>query len=206
MKRNHNPQNQFVRVIKRFFYSAFLVITFIAYALENRGAPSQTAAPATSSNTPTTNQTTGDNNPGSNTNTNVNSPNNAPVLTGASNGAPNGAPNGASSAQTSNNPASAKTNHSGLKDGTYTGPEIDIRWGYVKVQTTIQNGQIANVQFLEYPTERRTSARINSYAVPILQQEAVQAQSANVNIITGATLTSEGFQMSLQSALSKAGG
>ena len=48
--------------------------------------------------------------------------------------------------------------------------------------------------------------RINSIADPELQQEAIQAQSANVDIITGATLTSEGFQMSLQDALSQAKG
>jgi uncharacterized protein with FMN-binding domain len=48
--------------------------------------------------------------------------------------------------------------------------------------------------------------RINSVAVPQLQQEAVQARSANVNLVTGATLTSEGFQQSLGTALSQAQG
>ena len=95
---------------------------------------------------------------------------------------------------------------SGYKDGTYTGPVEDVNWGNVQVQATIQNGKITNVQFLQYPNDRNTSVRINSIADPELEQEAIQAQSANVDTITGATLTSEGFQQSLQNALSQAQG
>jgi uncharacterized protein with FMN-binding domain len=91
-----------------------------------------------------------------------------------------------------------------FKDGTYKGVEVDAFYGLVQVQTIIQNGKIKNVQFLEYPNDRRTSVRINSIAVPDLQQEALQAQSAAVDIISGATLTSEAFIMSLQSALANA--
>jgi uncharacterized protein with FMN-binding domain len=90
------------------------------------------------------------------------------------------------------------------KDGVYTGPQVDAYYGIVEVQVNVQNGKIANVQFLQYPQDRRTSARINSIAVPDLQQEALQAQSANVNIVSGATLTSEGFMMSLNAALNSA--
>jgi uncharacterized protein with FMN-binding domain len=89
----------------------------------------------------------------------------------------------------------------GYKDGTYTGPQVDALYGLVQVQAVIQNGKLKSVQFLQFPQDRRTSARINSIAVPDLQQEAIQAQSANVDIISGATLTSEAFIMSLQSAL-----
>ncbi len=71
----------------------------------------------------------------------------------------------------------------------------------MEVQATVQSGKLASVQFLQYPNDRRTSQQINSIAMPYLQQEAIQVQSANVDIISGATLTSEGFQMSLQSAL-----
>ena len=90
------------------------------------------------------------------------------------------------------------------KDGTYTGPVVDAFYGNVQVQVVITNGKIASVTFLQFPSDRRTSQRINSYAVPYLQQEAVQAQSANVNGVSGATLTSEGFVQSLQSALNQA--
>jgi uncharacterized protein with FMN-binding domain len=57
---------------------------------------------------------------------------------------------------------------------------------------------------LLYPNDRRTSIRINATAVPDLQQEAIQAQSANVDIISGATLTSQAFVQSLQVALNSA--
>jgi len=93
---------------------------------------------------------------------------------------------------------------SSYKNGTYTGPQIDAYYGMVQVEAIVQNGKIADVQFLEYPNDRRTSQRINSIAMPYLQQEAVQAQSANVDMISGATLTSQAFMMSLQSALDSA--
>lgn len=90
------------------------------------------------------------------------------------------------------------------KDGAYTGPEIDAFYGLVRVKAVIQNGKITDVQFLEYPSDRRTSVRINTIAMPYLKTEAIQAQSARVNIISGATLTSEAFAQSLQSALNTA--
>ncbi len=99
---------------------------------------------------------------------------------------------------------SAPNTTSGYKDGTYQGQPIDAYYGLVQVQVSIQNGAISSVQFLQYPNDRRTSLEINSQVMPWLQQEAIQADSANVNIISGATLTSEGFQMSLQSALQSA--
>jgi len=87
------------------------------------------------------------------------------------------------------------------KDGQYTGDSVDVFYGYVQVKAIIQNGKIADIQFLDFPQDRRTSQRINSYAVPTLQQEAIQAQSANIDMISGATLTTEGFIQSLQGAL-----
>lgn len=92
----------------------------------------------------------------------------------------------------------------GYKDGTFQGQAIDAYYGLVQVQVSIQGGAIKSVQFLQYPNDRRTSQQINDIAMPYLQQEAIQAQSANVDIISGATLTSEGFAMSLQSALQAA--
>ncbi len=90
------------------------------------------------------------------------------------------------------------------KDGQYTGPGIDAYWGLVQVKAIVQNGQITDVQFLQYPSDRRTSQRINSIVMPYLQTEAIQAQNANVDLITGATLTSEAFVESLQAALATA--
>ncbi len=89
-------------------------------------------------------------------------------------------------------------------DGQFTGDVTDAFYGTVQVEVTIQNGQISNVQFLDYPHDRRTSQQINSIAMPYLVSEAIQVQSAYVNIISGATLTSEAFAESLYSALNKA--
>jgi len=92
----------------------------------------------------------------------------------------------------------------GYKNGTFQGPAVDAYYGLVQVQVDIQGGTIKSVQFLQYPNDRRTSQQINAIAMPYLQQEAIQAQSAKVDIISGATLTSQGFEMSLQSALQAA--
>jgi uncharacterized protein with FMN-binding domain len=92
-----------------------------------------------------------------------------------------------------------------FRDGRYTGPVVDAYYGNVQVQATVQNGRISDVQFLTYPNDRRTSVRINNVAIPYLTEEALQAQSANVDLVSGATLTSEAFVESLQSALATAG-
>lgn len=90
------------------------------------------------------------------------------------------------------------------KDGAYTGDAVDVFYGNVQIQATIQNGKISDVKFLQSPSDRRTSIEINSQAMPMLQSEAIQAQSANVNGVSGATATSQGFIASLGSALAKA--
>jgi len=90
------------------------------------------------------------------------------------------------------------------KDGVYVGNVTDAFYGNVQVEAVISGGSITDVQFLDYPQDRRTSRFINSQAVPYLVTEAIQAQSARVDIISGATLTSEAFIQSLQSALNKA--
>jgi uncharacterized protein with FMN-binding domain len=98
-------------------------------------------------------------------------------------------------------PTPAKT---GYKDGVYTGSVADAYYGLVQVQATIKNGRITNVAFLSYPNDRSTSVYINSQAMPMLTQEAIAAQSANVDIISGASATSGAFQQSLASALALA--
>lgn len=90
------------------------------------------------------------------------------------------------------------------KDGTYTGTLADAYYGYVQVRATIAGGALSNVTFLSYPSDRDTSRFINAQAMPYLRQEAIAAQSANVNIVSGATDTSIAFRQSLASALSAA--
>lgn len=89
-------------------------------------------------------------------------------------------------------------------DGSYTGNPADAYYGTVQVQAIIQNGKIANVKFLQYPSDRNTSRYINSQAMPMLTQEAIQAQSAQVDGVSGATATSGAFKQSLASALAQA--
>lgn len=101
-------------------------------------------------------------------------------------------------------PTSPPPASSGYKDGSYTGSVADAFYGNVQVQATIQGGNITGVQFLQYPNDRQNSIAINSQAMPFLQQEAIQAQSAQVNIVSGATATSQAFIASLGSALAQA--
>ena len=110
------------------------------------------------------------------------------------------------SSSTNSGPVTSGTTTPGAtyKDGTYTGIVADAQWGNVQVQAVIQDGKIASIQFLQYPNERTRSVMINNYADPQLINEAIQAQDANVDTVTGATDTSEAFIQSLTDALSQA--
>ena len=90
------------------------------------------------------------------------------------------------------------------KDGQYTGDSADAYYGNVQVQAVIQNGKISDVVFLDHPQDRGRSVSINNRAMPILKQEAIQVQSANVNTVSGATDSSGAFKQSLESALAQA--
>lgn len=100
--------------------------------------------------------------------------------------------------------ATAPTTSSGYKDGSYTGIVTDAFYGPVQVQAIISAGKITDVIFLQYPNDRRTSIEINSQAMPFLKQEAIAAQSSQVDIVSGATQTSRAFIESLKSALDQA--
>jgi len=89
-------------------------------------------------------------------------------------------------------------------DGTYVGSIADAYYGNVQVQAVIQNGKIVDVQILQYPSDRSRSVSINTYAMPILRNEAISLQSANVDIVSGATDSSQAFGQSLGSALAQA--
>lgn len=89
-------------------------------------------------------------------------------------------------------------------DGQYTGPAVNAYYGLVQIQATITGGRLASIKVLKYPSDRQTSVSINRQALPLLRDEVIAAQSANVDIISGATLTSEAFIKSLGGALSQA--
>jgi uncharacterized protein with FMN-binding domain len=89
---------------------------------------------------------------------------------------------------------------------TITGDPADTRYGPVQVRITVTNGRLTAVDAVEYPTESQRDVQINSYAIPQLGQEALAAKSARIDVISGATYTSEGYMTSLQSALDQANG
>jgi uncharacterized protein with FMN-binding domain len=113
---------------------------------------------------------------------------------------------GTTSGGTSTSTATAATaSTTGLyKDGQYDGTAANAYYGLVQVRAIVQGGKLTDVQFLSYPNDRNTSIQINTYAIPKLTAEAVKVQSAQVNIVSGATNTSRAFMNSLSSALNQA--
>ncbi len=89
------------------------------------------------------------------------------------------------------------------RNGTYTSAVADAYYGNVQLKVVVSGGAITDVQFLQYPNDRSTSREINSQAMPYLTQEAIQAQSANVDGVSGATETSRAFIEALSGVLSQ---
>jgi uncharacterized protein with FMN-binding domain len=106
------------------------------------------------------------------------------------------------SPSTSSSKSSSSSSSSGTK--TYTGSTASTRWGDVQVTITVTNGKITNVQVPVYPNGNGRDQEINAYALPVLTQETLSAQSADIDTVSGATVTSDGYLQSLQSALDAA--
>jgi uncharacterized protein with FMN-binding domain len=111
------------------------------------------------------------------------------------------APGGSSTAGGSS--TTTKNNGSG-GDGTYTGDLVDTRWGPVQVAITVVGGRITGATAVVFPHGNPLDQQINSYALPLLSREVVDAQGAKIDMVSGATVTSEGYLGSLQSALDQA--
>ena len=90
------------------------------------------------------------------------------------------------------------------RNGSYSGDLVNAYFGNIQVEAVISDGKLANVEVPTYPNDRSTSIRINNAALPKLVQEAIISQNAQVDIVSGATQTSQAFQQSLASALAKA--
>jgi uncharacterized protein with FMN-binding domain len=86
-----------------------------------------------------------------------------------------------------------------------TGDTIQTRYGPVQVQITVKAGKLTAVSVLQVPNDNPRDAEIAQFSVPVLTQEALAAQSASINSVSGATYTSDGYISSLQSALDKSG-
>ena len=114
-------------------------------------------------------------------------------------------PAGATSAAPSSPSAKPTPTVVGLyNNGSYAGDSVDAYFGNVQVKAVVSGGKLTDVKVLTYPQDRGTSIRINNSALPKLIQEAIVSQSAQVDIVSGATQTSQGFAQSLASALAKA--
>ncbi|MFJ9844425.1 FMN-binding protein [Kitasatospora sp. NPDC101155] len=85
-----------------------------------------------------------------------------------------------------------------------SGDTVNTRYGPVQVQVTLAGSRITTVDVVKYPNEERRDREINSGALPVLNQEAISAQSARIDVVSGATYTSDGYVRSLQSALDRA--
>ncbi|MFI0732118.1 FMN-binding protein [Streptomyces sp. NPDC021225] len=109
-----------------------------------------------------------------------------------------------SAAPSPSSPSAAHTTPAG-PTGTYTGSTINTRYGPVQLAVTFSKGKITAVRAVQTPSGDGRSQQIASYAVPQLTSETLTAQSAQIDAVSGATYTSEGYVQSLQSALDKAG-
>lgn len=134
----------------------------------------------------------------------------APGTTSGSGGSSSGSSSsGGSSGSGSSGSGSSGTGSSGSSGSTssksYTGSVAETRWGPVQVKITVRNKTITAVDVVQYPNGNQRDAEINQYALPVLVQETITAQSANIDMVSGATVTSDGYLQSLQSALDEAG-
>jgi uncharacterized protein with FMN-binding domain len=87
---------------------------------------------------------------------------------------------------------------------TYAGSTAQTRWGPVQVTITVDGGKITDVAVPTYPNGNRRDQEINAGALPTLRQETLDKQSADIDAVSGATVTSDGYKQSLQSALDAA--
>lgn len=101
-------------------------------------------------------------------------------------------------------PPVAPATNGKYKNGTYTGLVADASYGNVQVQAIINGGKLTDIVVLQYPNDRQHSIQVANYSLPRLKQEAIAAQSADINSISGASYTSDAYIQSLGDALSQA--
>lgn len=111
----------------------------------------------------------------------------------------------ASSTSASASPSSAPSTSASTAAKSYTGTVAQTRWGPVEVEIAVTSGKITKVTVLQSPSGNPRDTEINDQALPVLVQSTLQAQSAKIDMVSGATVTSGGYLQSLQSALDQAG-
>ncbi|MFD8754845.1 FMN-binding protein [Kitasatospora sp. NPDC059577] len=136
------------------------------------------------------------------TGSDVSAPSNAPSSGGRSPGSQS------ASGPSASGPSAAAAPSTSAAGATrkVSGDTVNTRYGPVQVQVTLAGSRITAVDVVKYPTSERRDREINTGALPVLNQEAISAQSAGIDVVSGATYTSDGYIRSLQSALDRAKG
>ena len=116
----------------------------------------------------------------------------------------NGSTGSSDTGSTGNSGSTGSTGTGSTTAATYDGSTVQTRYGSVQVRVTIQAGKITEITPLQLTDAERKSAQISSRAAPVLRSEVLQAQSANVQTVGGATITSDAYLTSLQAALDAA--
>jgi uncharacterized protein with FMN-binding domain len=127
----------------------------------------------------------------------------APSSIYSSSASSSGSATGSSAPSKGSGTSSSGSSASGTK--TVTGSVADTRWGPVQVELKVSNAKITKVSVIQYPNGNGKDDEINSQALPILTKETIDSQSANIDMVSGATVTSGGYLQSLQSAIDQAG-
>jgi hypothetical protein len=126
-----------------------------------------------------------------------------------SSSSPAGSGSGGSGADDGSSTPGSSTPGSGSAGSSATstirGSVVSTEWGPVQVQLTLRGDSVSDVAVLQYPNGNPRDSEINDYALPILIDETKQSDSAQIDMVSGATVTSNGYIESLQSALDKAG-
>lgn len=117
-----------------------------------------------------------------------------------------GAPGAGSASGSGSGPTASPSPHSGPASRTVTGGVARTRYGPVQVRAVVRAGRVTSVPVLQAPQGNARDVQINGFALPELRRAALAAGSAQIDNVSGATYTSEGYKASLQSALDAAGG
>jgi uncharacterized protein with FMN-binding domain len=176
--------------MKRIIYTLLATVTGVVLLLSYRTSLEAVAPASTGAGTGTDSGASGSGDAG--------------TATSGSGTAGSGTGSSAPGSWSSGSPSASGSASSGLKDGSYTGQSTDTRYGPVQVKITVSGGTITAVDVPVYPTESFRDQQINRRAVPQLVSETLKAQSSHIDMVSGATFTSDGYIGSLQSAIDRA--
>ena len=110
-----------------------------------------------------------------------------------------------SSSATSGSTSGSSSANTAAKSGVFVGDPITSQFSTIQVEITVSGSKISNITVLQDSDDEEHSAQVDNYAIPILRSEVLSAQSANVDVVSGATFTSQSYTQSLQSAIDRAG-